>query len=431
MDRDREQAAPPVVSTPTPKKKRNSAVWIISLVVLAIIIGTGAVFGAPYLQSFLQTGTPASTPQNQPGATATQAQPGTTPTMTAWEDYKQLAQQQVQNMSLDELIGQLIVVNPLDLNEVETLVSEQHIGGVIFYTYSLIDKKETQEYIQELQNTATIPLFMAADGEGGNVYRLQNIYPDDPFMLGSEVRETDDPEVAAEEGRKTAERFAELGLNTSFAPTVDIYEDEDSFMIYRSFGDTPEDVIKYVGPNLTTLQEGGIIGTLKHFPGMGRAPEDPHMGVVEVDVSREELYEVDLAPFKHFIESTNIYEQPGMIMPTYILVPEIDPEQSAQFSHIFMTEILREEFGYDGVVVTDALTNMVPADELGIGPASVLSLQAGCDLLLGARNTMEVTLTIEAIKDALNNGELTQERLEEAATRILALKMQYQVMPTP
>jgi beta-N-acetylhexosaminidase len=402
--------------------------WIVTLAILALFIVIGGVFGPSLLQRFMgNTTSPRNnTPVAQtPPATATALQ-----IQTERERYKQLARQIVDKMSLEDLIGQLIVVNPIDLqDDLQWMVSKQHVSGVILYDYSMTEKTQTQQLIQQLQNAAATSLFVTTDGEGGSIDRLKYIYPDDPLLLGSEVRATGNPQVATQQGQKAAQRFTELGINTGFAPTVDVYASKESYMHLRSFGSTPEEVIKYAAPNLSAIQQGGVIGTLKHFPGMGRATDDPHAGVVTINATQQEFYQTDLAPFKYLIQSQKPFEQPGMIMTTYALVPSIDSEEPAQYSYTFITKILRQEFGYDGVVITDDLGNMVPAKSLGIGPASVLSLQAGCDLLLGAQSSDQVDLTIQAIKAALTDGTLSNERLKESATRILALKMQYKIIP--
>ena len=154
-----------------------------------------------------------------------------------------------------------------------------------------------------------------------------------------------------------------------------------------------------------------------------------HKGLLVVNRTRQQIYDVELAPFKHFIQSQNKLDNPGMIMPTDVLMPAIDPRYPAELSHIFMTDILRKQFGYDGVVLTDALYMQGITQTWSMPEAAVLALQAGNDMLLGPTGAGQTIDILNAIKQALKDGQLTKARIDEAATRIIALKMEYHLMP--
>ncbi|HET8845573.1 MAG TPA: glycoside hydrolase family 3 N-terminal domain-containing protein, partial [Ktedonobacteraceae bacterium] len=159
------------------------------------------------------------------------------------------------------------------------------------------------------------------------------------------------------------------------------------------------------------------------------AVPDAHATLPVVKSSREEIYQTDLAPFKAFIQSPDALLNPGMIMPTDVLMPSIDPKYPAELSPIFMTDILRNEFHYDGVVLTDALYMQGITKTWDMYTASVMALQAGNDMLLGANGTQQTIGVINAIKQALKDGKLSIARIDESAARIIALKMQYHLMP--
>jgi beta-N-acetylhexosaminidase len=137
----------------------------------------------------------------------------------------------------------------------------------------------------------------------------------------------------------------------------------------------------------------------------------------------------NLAPFKAFIQSPDKLLNPGMIMPTDVLMPSIDPVYPAELSHIFMTDILRKQFGYDGVVLTDALYMQGITQKWNMDQAAVMALNAGNDMILGPSGADQMLAMINAFKAALQNGTLSKARVDEAATRIIALKMQYHLMP--
>jgi len=200
-------------------------------------------------------------------------------------------------------------------------------------------------------------------------------------------------------------------------------------MVDRTFGNTAQEVIKFAGPYLQTLQDDGVVGCIKHYPGLGDAVPDAHATLPVVKRTREQIYSVELAPFKYFIQTQNKLEQPGMIMSTDVLMPAIDPVYPAELSHIFMTDILRKQFGFDGVVLTDALYMQGISQKWSMPEAAVLALNAGNDMLLGPTDADQMIQMLNGLKAALQNGTLSKARVDQAATRIIALKMQYHLMP--
>src|SRR6266513_2127125 len=197
-----------------------------------------------------------------------------------------------------------------------------------------------------------------------------------------------------------------------------------------TFGTTAAAVIKYAGPYIEAMQSHGLIACLKHYPGgLGNTPYDAHDILPTDNRSREQIYATELAPYKTFINSPNPLMRPGMIMSTDVLMPAIDPNMPAELSHKFMTDILRNEFGYDGVVLTDALYMGGISARWSEPEAAVLAIQAGNDMILSPMGSARTAAVIEALKQALNDGRLSMARVNEAVTRIIALKMQYHLMP--
>jgi beta-N-acetylhexosaminidase len=208
------------------------------------------------------------------------------------------------------------------------------------------------------------------------------------------------------------------------------YIDKDS----RDFGHTVGDVITYAGAYVRGLQGEGTIACFKHFPGLGDVPAylNPHSTLPTVNANQDHIYNVGMATFKHFIQPTNPQEQANMIMATDVLMPAIDPKFPAELSHTFITDILRTQLGYDGVVISDSLHMqgvMINGKQLSIGDAAVLAIQAGVDMALDVTGSAEVSEVINALKLALQNGMLTQARIDEAVTRIITLKMERHLMP--
>ncbi len=345
--------------------------------------------------------------------------------------YKQLASLYVARMSLDEELGQLIMVEYADTyysQDVDTMITQLHAGGVIMYEFQMQTFNQTKHDIAEMQKHASIPLLVSTDEEGGPyVHRLSHIYG--PRMSATDIYETGDPNVATQQGHKAAHDLLALGINENLAPDVDVNLVNGYDMVTRTFGNTPDSVIKFAGAYMKALQGDSVVACIKHYPGLGDAVSDAHAGLPVVNRTRDQIYTVELAPFKAFIQSPDKLENPGMIMPTNVLMPAIDPKYPAELSHIFMTDILRKEFGYDGVVLTDALYMTGISQTWSMPEAAVLALNAGNDMLLGPTGADQMLAMIDGLKEALKNGTLSKARIDEAATRIIALKMQYHLMP--
>ncbi|MGH2494637.1 MAG: glycoside hydrolase family 3 N-terminal domain-containing protein, partial [Ktedonobacteraceae bacterium] len=275
---------------------------------------------------------------------------------------------------------------------------------------------------------ASMPLLISADEEGGPyVHRLSHI--DGYRMSATDIANSGSTDVAAQQGAKTAHDLLALGINEDLAPDVDVNLVNGYDMVTRTFGNTPDSVIKYASAYIKAMQGAGVVGCIKHFPGLGDAVTDAHTSLPVVNQTRDQIYSIDLAPFKAFIQSPDALENPGMIMPTDVLMPAIDPVYPAELSHTFMTDILRNEFGYDGVVLTDALYMQGITQKWSMNTAAVMALNAGNDMLLGPTGPDQMLSMINTLKTALQNGTLLKSRVDQAATRIIALKMEYHLMP--
>ncbi len=352
--------------------------------------------------------------------------------LTGYMKYKQLASLYVSHMSLDDELGQLIMVEYADTYyspDLDTMINKLHAGGVIMYEFQMHTFAQTKHDITEMQQHASIPLLISTDEEGGPyVHRLSNIYG--YRMSATEIGNTGNPDIATQQGHKAAHDLLSLGINENLAPDVDVNLVNGYDMVTRTFGNTPQSVITFAGAYMKALQGDGVVACIKHYPGLGDAVPDAHTTLPVVNRTKDQIYSVELDPFKAFIQSPDMLLNPGMIMPTDVLMPAIDPVYPAELSHIFMTDILRKQFGYDGVVLTDALYMQGITQKWGMYQAAVMALNAGNDMLLGPTGADQMLATINALKAALQDGTLSKSRVDEAATRIIALKMEYHLMPT-
>jgi beta-N-acetylhexosaminidase len=358
-----------------------------------------------------------------------------------WLKDKQLANLYVSRMSLDNEIAQLLMVEYRYAThystDLDVMLNRQHVGGVILYREQINTIEQTRQDTSEMQKRSTLPVFIAVDEEGWNVSRLTNLYPKKRFYRkdADDIRATGDPNVATSEGRKVAQDLLALGINMNLTPDVDVSTDTQ-YIGYdgRSFGSTPGEVIKYAGPYMKAMQAAGVIGCIKHFPGIGSIERgnDPHAVLPLITENKDQLYQKDIATFIHFIQSTDPQERASVVMPTDVIVPSIDPIYPAELSHTIITDILRKQLHFDGMVLTDALVMggvQLNGRPLTLGQAGVMALQAGDDMLMGAGNPTDAEGMIAAIKTAIQDGTLTKARVDEAATRIIALKMAAHLMP--
>jgi beta-N-acetylhexosaminidase len=190
------------------------------------------------------------------------------------------------------------------------------------------------------------------------------------------------------------------------------------------FGSDPKTVARYAGAYLDGLQGNGVIGCLKHFPGLGAVTSDPHAGLPRVNRSLTNLEKIDLAPYKLMIQKYH----PAMIMSTDVLMPAIDPSLPAELSYKAITGILRSELGYNGVVITDGLYMAGISDKWTLSEAAILSIMAGNDMVEGPYTPSLVANVVTALKQAIRQGRLTINRINQSVQRILLMKVQYGII---
>ena len=347
-------------------------------------------------------------------------------------NYKELASLYVMHMSLDEKLGQMIMTESEQNNysdDLNYMITQLHVGGMIMYESHLQTASQAKTTTRLAQQNAKIPLLISVDEEGGlYVHRLENIYGARPGP--AEISQTGSLAFDRQQGVKMAHDLLTLGLNTDLAPDVDVSIIPGYDTVDRTFGTTADTVIKYAGPYIEAMQSHGLIACLKHYPGgLGNTPYDAHDILPTDNRSLAQIYATELAPYKTLINSPNPLMRPGMVMSTDVLMPAVDPSLPAELSHKFMTDILRTQFGYDGVAITDALYMGGISDRWSEPEAAVLAIQAGNDMILSPMGSARTAAVIEALRQALQDGQLSMARINEAVTRIIALKMQYHLLP--
>jgi beta-N-acetylhexosaminidase len=277
-------------------------------------------------------------------------------------------------------------------------------------------------FSQQAMRDARIPLLIATDQEGGLVNRLQTFHGYLPSA--QEMAASGDPLVALQQGEQAAQWMLDLGMNADLAPVVDVYTIDPPVLESRMFGRDPQTVATYAGAYLKGLQTNAVAGCLKHFPGLGAITSDPHAGLPTVNRSMADLEKIDLAPYRTLIQSNH----PAMIMSTDVLMPAIDPDLPAELSPKAINGVLRGELGYNGVVVTDGLYMQGISQRWSLSEATVMAIAAGNDLIEGPYTPTQVANVVTALKQAVQQGRISMQRIDQSVQRILLMKMQYGII---
>ncbi|MCA1057199.1 glycoside hydrolase family 3 C-terminal domain-containing protein [Rossellomorea aquimaris] len=346
-----------------------------------------------------------------------------------------LVHEAVANMTIEEKIGQMLMPDFRNWNgenvtemlpEIEQMVKDYHLGGVILFRENVVTTEQTTKLVADYQEAAEkYGLFMTIDQEGGIVTRLQS---GTDFPGNMALGATRSPEIAFNVGKSIGEELHSLGLNVNFAPVMDVNINPDNPVIgVRSFGEDPELVAEMGVAYTKGLQSAGVAATAKHFPGHGDTAVDSHIGLPEVPHDKERLKEVELYPFQQAMD-----EGIDAIMTAHVTFPKIDDSVAiskktgeeiavpATLSHKVLTELMREEMGYEGLITTDAMNMNAIADHFGAVEAAVRAVKAGTDIVLMPVGLSEVR---QGLLDAVESGELTVDRIEASVERILSLKI--------
>jgi len=359
------------------------------------------------------------------------------PSEKSWK----FADKMLKKMSVEEKVGQLVQIgiNARFINQdsdffqdLKRQVTQNKLGGIVFFGAPMY---ETVHLANRMQENAEIPLLIALDAETGIGMRFQDAAN---FPWNMAVAATGNTDYAYKMGVITGREAKAMGIMQVYAPVLDVNNNADNPVInVRSYGEDPEMVARFGAAFVQGVQSQGVIATGKHFPGHGDTDVDSHRGLPVINVSRERLNKIELVPFKRAIEAGI-----GSIMVAHIGMPQIDPTEikplpnairtdtdeevisenatvPATLSPKIQTEILRQQLGFKGLIVTDAmsmsgLTLYVSQEEAG-----VQAVLAGSDLL---EKPADVDAMIRGLREAAKSGRISQTRLDESVRKILAWK---------
>lgn len=369
--------------------------------------------------------------KNQLQQTVTPGTSGATATATQRITPQQYINLIIQNMTLDQKLGQLMIVQflgPAYSLDISTMISQYDIGAVLLFTANsnIQNKVQLKGLISQMQQNSALPMLVAIDQEGGYVDRLINL--DGPRPSAASIGATNDPAQAQAEGIRDAADLASYGFNLNLAPVVDVTTVQNPQLYGRTFGNNAGIVTRMAAAYLQGLQQSGkVFGTLKHFPGLGDVGTDPHLGVPDVYRSQSQLEAIDWAPYRSLIAQGNIHA----VMVTHEVIHAVDPSLPSSLSYKLVTGILRNQFGFDGVIMTDSLTMEGITAFYPESQSAALAIEAGDDLLMGASTPQDVAAMIEGIKQAITSSAISMARIDDSVRRILTLKYDLGLLPLP
>lgn len=418
------------------KKGGRWILWTVPAVLLCILLGAGAFWflagpaGKNGAESFgpLPLGVPFAKAGVQAAAEVSGAGPEAE---AAWQEMK--IDRVLDSMTLEEKVNQLFMITPEALTGVGTVIqagdgtrealAEHPVGGLIYFAQNLKDPDQTRTMLENTQEYASarsgFPIFLSVDEEGGQVARVGSNPSFGVPEIGnmSEVGAGGDTQEAYETGSTIGAYLKDLGFNMDAAPDADVLTNPANEVVkYRSFGSDSELVSRMAAAELKGLNDQGIIGMYKHFPGHGGTTADSHEGYVYVEENLEELKSGALVPFQDGADNGL-----RVIMVSHIACPEVTGDNTpATLSRQLVTDLLREDMGFDGLVITDALNMGAITEQYSSGEAAVAALNAGVDMLL---MPADFQAAYDGVMAALENGELTEERIDESVRRILEIKL--------
>ena len=339
------------------------------------------------------------------------------------EEKPSLVDETLAGMTLHEKVCQMMFVTPEELTGEDDVtvagdatrqaLENYPVGGIVYFAKNLESQDQVKEMIDNSQKYSSIGLFVATDEEGGVVNRLMDTVG--TTYIGSMYYYKDDGDETAYENAYTiANDMSALGFNLDFAPVADVWSNPDNTVIgERAYSDDYAQAAELVGNAVKGFNDGGVMCTLKHFPGHGDTAEDSHYSSAYVHRTKEEIMADEMQPFR-----TGIDAGAELVMVGHLIVPDID-ELPSTLSYKIATGILRDELKFEGVVITDSFEMESIADNYSVDDAVVMSVKAGMDMILQPK---DMASAVNSIEQAVADGELSEDRIDESVRRILTLK---------
>lgn len=325
----------------------------------------------------------------------------------------------VESMSQTEKLGQMVMIG-IQGTKVDDdslyMLNQYHMGGVILFDRNMENPEQVKQLTSDLQaqSNEKVPLFIGIDEEGGDVVRMAEKLTPPPSQ--KEIGATGDIEQAKTWAIKTAKSLKDMGINVNFAPVADVGSNDK-----RSYSTDTNTVIDFVRAATKGYQQENIIYSLKHFPGIGKGKVDSHIDSSSIDVAKEILMTEDILPFKTIIDESDPNDY--FILVSHLKYPALDEEYPASLSSKIMTDLLRNKLGYKGIIITDDMEMGAVANHNDFRSIGVNAVKAGADIVLVCHEYEHQQEVYLGLLDAVNSGEISQERIDESVKRIIKVKL--------
>lgn len=339
----------------------------------------------------------------------------------------------VEDLALEQKVGQLFMAGfdgTVSTDEFDALVANHHLGNVVYFDRNVDTPAQLARLTGDLRDrmreaNAGVPPLVAIDQEGGVVSRIDwgTTLPG-AMAVGA----ADDSTLASHAGAAVGAELAALGVSMNLAPVLDVNNNPANPVIgVRAFGETPERVSTHGAATVRGIQSAGVLACGKHFPGHGDTATDSHHALPTIEHDRERLARVELPPFARAAEAGV-----GAMMIAHLVFPSITEhaKRPATLSEHIVDGLLREDLGYDGLVVTDCMEMAAVADGVGTVAGAVRAIEAGCDLITISHSPDVQRAAIDAVREAVASGRISETRLDRSVERVLAVKRRYDVAPT-
>lgn len=415
------------------RRQRNQILAYLTVIILIIGMAAGIVVGVGAIteMSEQQEETQQSQQEKVDEILASEeviATPEPTPEvveLTPEQKLDDIVNAGIEVMPLEDRVAGLFIVTPEAITGVSTAVragegtqyalAKYAVGGLVYFKKNMQTAEQLKEMLENTQLYSKYPLFIAVDEEGGSVSRVAGAGFAEKTDSAKTIGETGDANNAYQAGTTIGTYLADFGFNLDFAPVADLANVENSVMEDRAYGSDAATVSAFVTSMLQGLEEQKVTACLKHFPGIGSTTEDTHDGLASTDRSKEEFQANEFAVFQAGIDAGA-----DMIMISHMAAPSLAGDNTpSTLSEEVVTNILRNEMNFKGVIITDALNMSAISEYYSSEQAAVMALKAGCDMLLMPENFEEA---YNGVLEAVQNGTISEERINDSLRRIYRIK---------
>ncbi len=415
------------------RRKRNQFLAYATVIVLIALLAAGIVFSVKALTARNQEikqeeqeqqdkvseifATEPSIPEPEPTQTVVE--------LTPEQRLDEIVDAAIAQMSLEDRVAGLFIVTPEAITGVNTAVQAGEgtkkaletysVGGLVYFKKNIRSEEQLKTMISNSQQYANYPLFIAVDEEGGSVARLAESGLGTKVGTAKAIGETGDANNAYAAAQTIGKYLADYGFNLDFAPVADLNNINKSAIGDRSYGSDADSVSAFVGSAVRGFKEQGVSVCLKHFPGIGSTAKDTHDGIAVTERTKEQFEAEEFKVFQAGIDAGA-----DMIMAGHIAAPSLTGDNTpCSLSKQVITDILRNEMNFDGIVITDSLSMKAITDYHAADEAAIQALRAGCDMILMPEDFEKA---YNGVLQAVKDGTISEERINDSLRRIYRIK---------